>query len=49
MPFLSAYDLREVIMQTYASKGKSYAEIVAQIKKRHQQRKTDIERKNGKT
>lgn len=33
MPFLSAYDLREVIMQTYTSKGKSYAEIVAQIKK----------------
>jgi len=49
MPFLSAYDLREVIMQTYAIKGKSYNEVVAQIKRRHQQRKADIDRNNYKT
>jgi len=49
MPFLSAYDLREVIMQTYAIKGKSYDEIVAQIKQRHRQRKADLIRNNVKT
>jgi len=49
MPFLSAYDLREVVMQTYAIKGKSYDEVVEQIKKRHRQRKADIERNNVKT
>ena len=49
MPFLSAYDLREVIMQTYAIKGKSYDEIVAQIKQRHKQRKADLMRNNVKT
>ena len=49
MPFLSAYDLREVVILTYAIKGKSYDEAVAQIKRRHQQRKDDIKRNNFKT
>lgn len=49
MPFLSAYDLREVVMQTYAIKGKSYDEVMEQIKQRHLQRKADIERNNVKT
>ncbi len=49
IPFLSAYDLREVVMQTNAIKGKSYDEVVEQIKQRHRQRKADIERNNVKT
>jgi SRSO17 transposase len=49
MPFLSAYDLRQVIMNTYAVKGTNYEDALEQIKERHRQRKADIDRNNFKT
>jgi len=49
MPFLSAYDLREVVIRTYAIKGSNYDEVLSQIKQRHKQRQADIERNNVKT
>jgi len=49
MPLLSAYDIRQVIMQTYIRKDNEYDEVEAQIKYRHTQRHNDILRRNGKT
>jgi SRSO17 transposase len=49
MPFLSAYDLREVILRTYAIKGIKYEEVLSQIKQRHKQRQADVERNSVKT
>lgn len=44
-PLLSAYDVRQVIIHTYAKKNDSYDVVEAQIKHRHLQRKTDMNRK----
>ena len=49
MPLLSAYDIRQVIMQTFIRKDNEYEEVEAQIKYRHTQRHNDFLRKNGKT
>lgn len=49
MPLLSAYDIRQVIMQTYIRKDNEYDEVEAQIKHRHTQRQNDFLRRNGKT
>jgi hypothetical protein len=49
MPLLSAYDIRQVIMQTYIRKDSEYEEVEAQIRYRHKQRSDDILRKNRKT
>lgn len=38
LPSLSAYDVREIIMNTYAKRGTTQKEIMYQINKRHQQR-----------
>ncbi len=39
LPLLSAYDVREMILNTYAKKGTTQQQIMAQIHKRHLQRK----------
>lgn len=39
LPLLSAYDVREMILNTYAKKGTTQQQIMAQIHKRHQQRR----------
>jgi SRSO17 transposase len=49
MPLLSAYDIRQVIMQTYIRKDDEYEQVEAQIKYRHKQRQDDILRRNRKT
>jgi SRSO17 transposase len=49
MPLLSAYDIRQVIMQTYIRKDNDYNEVETQIKYRHKQRQDDIVRRNRKT
>lgn len=49
MPLLSAYDIRQVIMQTYIRKDNEYEQVEAQIKYRHKQRQDDILRRNRKT
>ena len=49
MPLLSAYDIRQVIMQTYIRKDNDYQQIEAQIRFRHKQRQDDILRRNRKT
>ena len=49
MPLLSAYDIRQVIMQTYIRKDNEYEEVEAQIKYRHKQRQDDILKRNRKT
>lgn len=38
LPLLSAYDVREMILNTYAKKGTTQQQIMEQIHKRHQQR-----------
>ena len=49
MPLLSAYDIRQVIMQTFIRKDNEYEEVEAQIKYRHKQRHNDFLRRNDKT
>ena len=46
MPLLSAYDIRQVIMQTYIRKDNEYQDVLKQIKYRHKQRQDDIKRRN---
>ena len=38
LPLLSAYDVREMILNTYAKRGTTQTEIMEQINKRHLQR-----------
>lgn len=38
-PLLSAYDIREVMLNVYSAKGFTEKELMQQIRKRHQQRK----------
>ena len=45
-PLLTAYDIKEVFIKVYATKG-NLEEIMAQIRKRHKQRDMDIERNRG--
>ena len=40
LPLLSAYDIREMILNTYAKKGTTKEEIMQQIHKRHDQRRS---------
>ena len=46
LPLLSAYDVREVILNTYPKKGAAEKEIMEQMHKRHQQRKIKPIQKN---
>ena len=39
LPLLRAYDVREIILNTYAKKGATKKEIMEQINKRHEQRR----------
>ena len=38
MPLLSAYDIRQVIIQIFIKKGNDYEEVEAQIKYRHKKK-----------
>jgi SRSO17 transposase len=46
LPLLSAYDVREIILNTYPKKGTTEKEIIEQMHKRHQQRKIKLTQKN---
>lgn len=45
-PLLSAYDVRQVIMNTFIRKNDNYDVIETQIRARHKKRDTDIKRRN---
>ena len=47
LPSLSAYDVREMIMNTYAKRGTTQKEIMDQINKRHQQRSVKTNHNNS--
>jgi len=49
IPLLSAYDIRQMIMQTYIRKDNEYEEVLNQIRYRHLQRSKDFSRKRNKT
>jgi SRSO17 transposase len=40
-PLLSAYDIRDIMLRTYANKAKTPQDVMAQIRKRHDQRKQE--------
>lgn len=42
-PLLSAYDARQIIIHTYATKIKSIDDVISQMEDRHKQRKTAID------
>ena len=42
MPLLSAYDVREIMLNIYPRKGMNQKEIMEQIKKRHEQRRIKL-------
>ena len=42
MPLLSAYDVREIMLNIYPRKGMNQKEIMEQIKKRHEQRRIQL-------
>ena len=46
LPLLSAYDVREIILNTYPKKGATEKEIIEQMHKRHEQRKINLTQKN---
>lgn len=47
LPLLSAYDVREMILNTYAKKGTTQEQIMGQIHKRHKQRSIKHNPKNS--
>ena len=47
IPLLTSYDIREVFLRVYATKGQTYEEIMNQMKARHKQRQDDIDRNRG--
>jgi SRSO17 transposase len=47
MPLLSAYDVREIIMNVYSKKGATQEEIMQQIHKRHEQRRIQKHKKDS--
>ena len=47
IPLLTSYDIREVFLRVYATKGQTYEEIMDQMKARHKQRQDDIDRNRG--
>lgn len=49
LPLLGAYDIRQVIMETYARKAQGYDGVLAQITYRHIQRDGDKKRRYAKT
>jgi SRSO17 transposase len=42
MPLLSAYDVREIMLNVYPRKGMNHQEIMEQINKRHEQRRIQL-------
>ena len=46
-PLLTSYDIREVFVRVYATKGSTFEEIMAQMKVRNKQRQDDIDRNRG--
>lgn len=47
IPLLTSYDIREVFLRVYATKGSTFEEIMDQMKARHKQRQDDIDRNRG--
>jgi SRSO17 transposase len=47
-PLLTSYDIREVFVRVYATKGNTLDEVMDQMKFRHKQRQADIVRNRGK-
>jgi SRSO17 transposase len=47
LPLLTAYDVREIMLNVYPKKGATQQEIMQQIHKRHEQRRLQRERKNS--
>ena len=47
MPLLSAYDIREIMLNVYPRKGLAQQEIMQQIHKRHEQRRKDMLRRTS--
>ena len=46
-PLLTSYDIREVFIRVYSSKGSTFEEVMDQMKARHKQRQDDIDRNRG--
>lgn len=42
MPLLSAYDVKEIMLNVYPRKGMNQKEIMEQINKRHEQRRSTL-------
>lgn len=47
MPLLSAYDVREIMLNVYPRKGMNQQQIREQINKRHQQRRAQLQKNNN--
>jgi hypothetical protein len=48
LPLLTSYDIREVLIKVYATKGNNIDEVLEQMRHRHAQRAADIVRNRGK-
>jgi len=46
-PLLSAYDVREIMLNVYPRKGTTQEEIMEQIHKRHEQRRIEKAKKDS--
>jgi hypothetical protein len=47
MPLLSAYDVREIMLNVYPRKGMNQQEVMDQINKRHEQRRIQLSKNKG--
>ena len=47
MPLLSAYDVREIMLNVYPRKGINQQEVMDQINKRHEQRRIQLSKNKG--
>ena len=47
MPLLSAYDVREIMLNVYPRKGMNQHEVMDQINKRHEQRRIQLSKNKG--
>jgi SRSO17 transposase len=47
MPLLSAYDVREIMLNVYPRKGMNQKEVMEQINKRHEQRRIQLAKNKG--
>jgi SRSO17 transposase len=49
MPLLSAYDVREIMLNVYPRKGMNQRDVMEQIHKRHEQRRIQLSKNKGST